>query len=242
MLNNDWTARPWYLDEHLHYTNWVMDQALEFLEHRDPTCPFFLTVSFLAPHPPLQPPAFYFERYLRTGVPDPVIGDWEEPPAHDGLGDDVASPHVHLQGEALLSMRAAYYGAINHIDDQLRRFLDQNTALGRLMSENTIVIFTSDHGEMLGRSLSVSQDGPLRRLGAYSAAGARAGAVRREAAERVRSAGGAGRHHADRAGIRGTGDSAVGGRAQSAAAAAGRNAALAGVAAYRACALAPCAH
>jgi len=150
LLNNDWTARPWYLPEYLHYTNWVTDRALEFLEQRDPTCSFFLTVSYLAPHPPLQPPAFYFERYLRTGVPDPAIGDWEELPAHDGAGDDVASPHVHLQGEALLCARAAYYGAINHIDDQLRRLLDRNTAVGRLTSDNTVVIFTSDHGEMLG--------------------------------------------------------------------------------------------
>jgi arylsulfatase len=146
VMHNDWTVHPWPMAEHLHYTNWTVDQSLRFLRRRDPSCPFFLTVSFLAPHPPLQPPAFYLERYLRTGVPDPVIGDWATPPDHDGLGDEVSPSRISLTDEALRSTRAAYYGLINHVDDQMRRLLNPITGVDR----DTIIVFTSDHGEMLG--------------------------------------------------------------------------------------------
>lgn len=79
VMHNDWTARPWHLDETLHPTNWTVNEALKFLDDRDPSCPVFLVTSFIAPHPPLVPPAFYMERYLRMDIPEPVIGDWEQP-------------------------------------------------------------------------------------------------------------------------------------------------------------------
>jgi len=148
-MHNDWTARPFHLEERFHHTNWVTDEALRFLERRDPSCPFFLTVSYVAPHPPLQPPAFYFERYLRTGVPSPVIGDWARPPASGGVGDDVSASSIHLEGERLLCMRAGYYGLINHVDDQIRRLLNPIIGIPKI-APDTIVVFTSDHGEMLG--------------------------------------------------------------------------------------------
>jgi len=150
VMHNDWTAKPWPFSEHLHFTNWVVTRSLRFLGRRDPTVPYFLTIGFIAPHPPLQPPAFYFERYLRTGVPDPVIGEWASPPAFGEGGEHVGPQNVNLTGEALLSARAAYYGLINHVDDQLRRLLNPVIGLGRDLRRDTIVVFTSDHGEMLG--------------------------------------------------------------------------------------------
>jgi len=154
----DWTARPWPYDEYLHHTNWTVNEAVKFLEMRDPSMPFFLVVSFLAPHPPLIPPEFYMNRYLRNELPKPKIGDWETPLSEKGW--DVSSHDVNLNGEALKSMQAGYYGLINHIDDQIRRFIqivDGNVRLKSNISDtkseddnNTIVMFTSDHGEMLG--------------------------------------------------------------------------------------------
>ena len=135
------------MPEAFHQTNWTVNEALEFLRKRDPSCPFFLTISFLAPHPPLVPPAPYMERYLRTELPEPVIGDWAEPPENDGLGMGQSASRVHLQGDALRSARAAYYGLINHIDDQLNRLLNPVTGV---TDDNTLIVFTSDHGEMLG--------------------------------------------------------------------------------------------
>ncbi len=148
VMHNDYTARPWHLDESLHFTNWTVNEALKFLDDRDPSCPYFLTVSFSAPHPPLTPPAFYMDRYLRMDLPEPVIGTWEEAPANGGIGLDVSSHRVHLTGERLHSCRAAYYGLINHVDDQIRRFLNPVDSLFDF--DNTIILFTADHGEMLG--------------------------------------------------------------------------------------------
>lgn len=147
VMNNDWTARSWHYDEMLHQTNWTVNEALKFLQTRDPSCPYFLTVSFLAPHPPLVPPAFYMERYLRQELPQPDIGDWAEPPENGGKGGGVDSKRVHLTGELLHSCRAAYYGMINHVDDQIRRLLHRTSGMD---PDNTIILFTSDHGEMLG--------------------------------------------------------------------------------------------
>jgi len=150
VMHNDWTARPWHLAETLHYTHWTVNQALEFLRKRDPSCPFFLVVSFIAAHPPLIPPAFYMERYLRMDLPEPVIGDWATPPENDGVGDDVSSGRVMLKGEALHSCRAGYYGLINHVDDEIRRLLNPVIGVDRMTDHNTVVAFTADHGEMLG--------------------------------------------------------------------------------------------
>ena len=148
ITHNDRTAHPWPHAEHLHNTNWTVDRALEFLKRRDPSCPFFLITSFMSAHPPLQPPQFYFNRYLRTGVPDPHIGDWAEPPPNNGIGQNAGSQTVCLEGEELLSARAGYYGLINHVDDQIRRLL--NPAISGIDPNNTIILLTADHGEMLG--------------------------------------------------------------------------------------------
>jgi len=146
--SNGWTARPWHLPEHLHYTHWVVNEALRFLAHRDTSRPFFLVVSFTAPHPPLTPPAFYLDRYLRQDLPEPAIGDWAEPP-NDGIGLDIEAPAVHLKGEALRSCVAGYLGLINHVDDQIYRALDV-LKRGRRDFGETVTMLTADHGEMLG--------------------------------------------------------------------------------------------
>src|SRR5690606_22154511 len=70
------------------------------------------------------------------------------PPPNRGRGNDVSHMHVDLQGEALRACQAGYFGLINHVDDQLRRLLNPVDSL--IDRENTVVLFTSDHGEMLG--------------------------------------------------------------------------------------------
>lgn len=152
VMHNDWTARPWPYEDYLHATNWTVSRALRLLKRRDPSCPLFMVVSFIAAHPPLQPPACYFERYIRTGVPAPVIGDWVSPPDEKQQQRlDIVSPlNVNLQGEELLSARAGYYGLINHLDDQLRRLLHPVGGISPAGDTNAVVMLTSDHGEMLG--------------------------------------------------------------------------------------------
>lgn len=145
--HNDWTAKSWHLDENFHQTNWTVDRALEFLERRDPTTPYFLTVSFLAPHPPLTPPAFYYNRYRKLNLPKPAIGNWCSKPDPKLVASRADANRIDLNPEAFASMQAGYFGLINHVDDQLRRIFNPPTSV---IDRNTVVIFTSDHGEMLG--------------------------------------------------------------------------------------------
>lgn len=147
---NSVVARPWDKPEWLHPTSWVTSMGLRFLERRDPTSPFFLKLSYHRPHPPYDPPAWAFEEYLRRTEheADPVTGDW----------NDVWEPHradhrpdanvAHYDRETIRRAHAGYYGNIAHVDLQVNRLL-AGLAEHRLV-ENTWILFTSDHGEMLG--------------------------------------------------------------------------------------------
>ena len=147
---NGWTAKPWHLEEYLHPTNWVARQSRELLASLDSNRPLFLTTSFYAPHPPLVPPAFYIERYLRMDLPDAAIGNWAIAPENDGLGLGIDSHRTVLKGEALRSAQAGYFGLINHIDDQLYWLVSDFKTKSVKAKRPWIIIFTSDHGEMLG--------------------------------------------------------------------------------------------
>ncbi|HHW08770.1 MAG TPA: sulfatase-like hydrolase/transferase [Firmicutes bacterium] len=141
--SNDWVVRPWHLPEYMTDTYWTTERALEFLEWRDASCPFFMTVSYFAPHPPLVPPEFYLNRYLRRDLGNPVCGSWASPPINNGIGQRTNASEVVLTGTRWQECAAGYYGLINYVDDQLHRLLAK-------LPKNTYVLFTSDHGEMLG--------------------------------------------------------------------------------------------
>lgn len=140
---NGWVSRPFHLDESLHFTNWCTRKALEFLERRDPTLPFFLKVSYHQPHEPCTPPAYYFNKYMDRDIPDPHVGEWSK--VFDGpqRGLPVTSWRTCLDGKVLKQYQAGYYGCINHIDDQIGYLMKH-------IPKETIVLFVSDHGEMLG--------------------------------------------------------------------------------------------
>jgi arylsulfatase A-like enzyme len=147
---NGWTAKPWHFPEHLHPTNWAINKSREILGRYDGTAPLFLTTSFFAPHPPLFPPAFYIERYMRMNLPPATIGSWAERPEDDGLGRGIDAHRVCLEGDVLRNTQAGYFGLINHIDDQLYWLITEFRTACRKMNRPWIIVFTSDHGEMLG--------------------------------------------------------------------------------------------
>lgn len=153
---NSWIARPWDKPEYLHPTNFVTTQAIRFLKRRDPTQPFFLFLSYHRPHPPFDPPQWAFEQYLHRQMPPPPVGDWvEELHAHWRQTNNLyLQPHHpeafmgELPDEALQRARAGYYGHMTHIDHQIKRFIMHLTHYD--LSQNTVICFISDHGEMLG--------------------------------------------------------------------------------------------
>lgn len=152
---NGYAARPFHLDEQYHYSTWCTDTALRFLERRDPTAPFFLNLSYFQPHAPCSPPAYYFYKYLNTVIPPSPFGDWENdfPDFQNGL--PVNAWRVDPECRSMREYKAGYYGCIEQIDHQIGR------VLYHIPKDNTIVIFLSDHGEMLG------DHGWIRKRSAY---------------------------------------------------------------------------
>jgi arylsulfatase len=146
---NGWIGRPGHLTEQQGMTYWCTSRAIDFLHYqRDPTAPFFLNVSIFDPHPPLVPPEWYYNRYIQREFPEPVIGDWAHDPGGPAAGYPTAAWRVNLSPEQMRCCRAAYYATVNYIDDQIGRLV-QYLRREKLYN-NTLILFTSDHGEMLG--------------------------------------------------------------------------------------------
>lgn len=123
----------------------ITGRGLPWLDREEPWLAMF---SYLQPHWPWQPPQIYWDRYqgkgdlprvryrdisadLRSGIKQPSTDDWDS-----------------LTDEEIRRTRAAYYAMITFVDDQIGRILDELERLGTL--DNTLIVYTSDHGEMLG--------------------------------------------------------------------------------------------
>lgn len=145
---NSVVARPWSKSEALHPTNWVVTEATQWLYRRDITRPFFLYLSFHRPHPPYNPPAWAFEQYLGLGDHVPFVGEWAE--EFDTFRQDNRPDAFVAQYDqpTLNRARAGYYGNITHVDHQINRFIETLNEFG--LGDDTVICFTSDHGEMLG--------------------------------------------------------------------------------------------
>ncbi len=138
------------LPAHLHHTYWTAQQSIDFLERREKDKPFFIMTSFERPHPPFAPPIPWNKLYRSPDMPLPKRPD---------NGADVLTLWNHFQnrykyrdqGEdnhLIRQMKAYYYAEISFIDYNLGRIVKQLEKEKCL--DDTMIIFTSDHGEFLG--------------------------------------------------------------------------------------------
>ena len=146
-----WTERAYSragIDAPYHQTTWCADQAIAFMrEERDG--PWLMSVNPFDPHPPFDPPAEYLQRMDVARMPLPLFQPEERESQLDfGAIDFQTQEPVDPRTYDARRMVAAYYAQIELIDDQVGRMLDALEASGQ--RGNTIVIFASDHGEMLG--------------------------------------------------------------------------------------------
>ncbi|MEJ6392964.1 sulfatase-like hydrolase/transferase [Gymnodinialimonas sp. 2305UL16-5] len=143
--------------EELYSTNWIADRSAAWLaEHAQEDTPFFLQMSFPDPHHPFTPPGKYWDMYdpLDVALP-PSFHAGDLPPiramraALEAQTDprDNQNPFAVTEDEAR-AIIALTYGMITMIDDAIGRVLQQLKTLG--LAENTVVIFTSDHGDYMG--------------------------------------------------------------------------------------------
>lgn len=113
--------------------------------------PFLMVTSFIHPHDPYEPPLEHWDRFAEGGIPDP---------RHPEVPDPGQDPHSHrlrtMSGfdrrdptlEETRRARRSYYAAVSYIDDHVGRIRARLDELGLL--EDTVIIVTSDHGDMLG--------------------------------------------------------------------------------------------
>lgn len=148
--NNQYGVRMDPLPEPYSSTHWTAQQAMEFIERRDPTRPFFLHLSFDKPHPPLSPPESFYALYRDAVMPEPVWGDW----ADSKLPSRVRYLRLRHNYEQwrhhpLLVQQTlrGYAASITHIDSMIGVFL--GTLREHKLLDETLVIFTSDHGDNL---------------------------------------------------------------------------------------------
>ena len=146
---NGWVAKPWPLADDLHPTAWIARQARQVLADAAAEKPIFLTASFYAPHSPLFPPRRYYDFYAQATLPAPAHGDWVDWAALSPAGDRVGH-RVRLEGAVLQAAQAGYFGLIEHLDDQLVPLLADFQARSRKAHRPWVIVFTSDHGELLG--------------------------------------------------------------------------------------------
>lgn len=140
----------WYREDapvDLRQTAWCAKTAIDFIR-RNRQKPWMLSVNCFDPHPPYDAPLAYVEKYLSRGLPDPVFNDYDR-----RLGEvlrDVRHQTAVPQppDDTLRRQRASYYGMCEIVDRHLGWIIE---ALEEMeLREDTLIIFTSDHGEMLG--------------------------------------------------------------------------------------------
>lgn len=155
---NSYIGQPWNYPEYTHPTNWVTEESIDFLRRRDPTAPFFLYASYHRPHAPYDPPQNYYDMYRDVEVPQPPMGDWIGEDT-DGEGQNVMTYYGDVRPHQLARARRAYWASLTHIDHQIGRLLSELQDAG--VADNTIVLFVSDHGDLLGDHRRWRKSSPL---------------------------------------------------------------------------------
>lgn len=143
-----WYASP--RGDELHTDGLMANDAIWVLERcaREKQRPFFLALGFYRPHTPYVAPAPYFDNYPKEDMPlvegveedikdVPPLALASHKPEHDLLNDDLRQQAIQ-----------AYFSSITFMDAQVGRVLDALDKNG--LADNTIIVFTSDHGYHLG--------------------------------------------------------------------------------------------
>ena len=129
------------LDEDEYVESWIAEEAKSFLRTRSGSSkPFMLWAGFCGPHPPFDPPRRYAEMYPVDEMPLPATFS-RELAAQSGQSGGLSEANVR-------KIVAYYYAMMSCIDDKVGELVAELDRNGQ--RENTVIIITSDHGEMLG--------------------------------------------------------------------------------------------
>lgn len=147
--NGDYDNKDRYYGEKFS-TDLFSDEAIQFLEKHKKEQPFFLYLAFTSPHDPRTAPKEFADQYNPDNIklPDNYM---EEHPFDNGemtIRDEKLAEWPRTPG-AIRQHIADYYAMITHMDDRIGRILRTLEETGEL--ENTIIVYTSDHGLAVGQ-------------------------------------------------------------------------------------------
>ena len=161
------SRRTWALPEQFHYTTWTGERTIANIERAaSQGRPFLIWSSFHDPHPPYLVPEPWASMYDPADMqPGRVVeGEHDNNPAHfaatqrndrefwQNLYEDsgIHGGYCHLRDpEELRKDMACYYGMVSFLDREIGRILDALDRTG--LAENTLIVFTTDHGHFLGQ-------------------------------------------------------------------------------------------
>jgi len=132
----------------LHQTTWTSEMAIDFINEERGDKPWLLSLNPYDPHPPFIPPKSYADQFDPAKMPGPYFR--ESDLAQQAKLKDVDFQDGGRRPEEFDAhgCQARYYAMIKQIDDQFARILQTLDETGQ--RDNTVIIFTSDHGEALG--------------------------------------------------------------------------------------------
>ena len=142
-------VRSMYLD----YDDEAVFKAKRYIfeqAKRGDDVPFMLTLSMIQPHDPYLCRQDKWDLYKEEDIdlPRVPLGSVEEDPHSTSLRHGYGADEIDLDETTIRNARRAYYGSISDIDDKVADVM--NTLQEAGMADNTIIIFTGDHGDMLG--------------------------------------------------------------------------------------------
>lgn len=158
----DWLAKhqgvPWHLEERFHSDVFIGNSAVSWIDNHRGSSPLFLMLGFTGPHEPWDPLPRHLELYKEREMPPRFLkpGELDEkPPQHaTHLAFHANTGHesqIDLRGATdaqIAEMKRHYFAKITTVDEQIGRVLDALESRGWL--EDSLLIFCSDHGELLG--------------------------------------------------------------------------------------------
>ncbi|WJH34958.1 sulfatase-like hydrolase/transferase [Paenibacillus sp. CC-CFT747] len=147
------------MDAEDHQTAWCADKTIEFIKTmQDSGRPWLFSLNLFDPHHPFDPPKEAMKRYVNRlkDMPLPNYREGElaeksyfQQYDHKGAyGNPREYPYAEMKAEDHRAIRAAYWAMVELIDEQVGRILEALEQTGQ--AEDTLVIFMSDHGELLG--------------------------------------------------------------------------------------------
>ncbi|MDQ8183603.1 sulfatase-like hydrolase/transferase [Pelagicoccus sp. SDUM812005] len=129
------------------FDGYILKETLHAIEHRDRQKPFLLNAMFLAPHPPFDIPSPWYQKFKDVPMPENV-GRWDPLQSPLNLYHMSGAIGARYHREEWQEPWRVYAGLVNLLDHCVGQIVDKLKAEG--IYENSVIVFTSDHGEMLG--------------------------------------------------------------------------------------------